>query len=362
MKIIFVMPGRGGGGGTHSVVQETLGLRRLGIAASIATTTDTAEAFGALYPELEAGGLKALEFDGSESLAVVIAGSDLAIATTAPSAHLLAESLRRLEMQGQRGPRPAYYVQDYEPLFFAPGSAAWQSAWSSYAALPGALLFAKTDWLCQMLASNHGLEVRRVTASLDHELYRPDFGTFRSGTVRVSAMIRTNTPRRAPHRTARIMAQLAEMHGDQIVLTSFGSQPEDLQRWGLVLSDRIDHRGVLDRSQVAEVLRTSDLFLDLSDYQAFGRAALEGMACGCVPVLPLFGGTGEFAKDRWNALVVDTRSDEAILAAVSEFLSCSSQTRMDLRRNAISTAITYSVAQAAWSEADLFARYLREPA
>jgi len=359
VKVTFVMPGRGGGGGAHSVVQETLGLQSLGISASIATNAETAQAFGMLYPELEAGGHKALEFEGADGLAAAISGADMAIATTAPSAHLLADSLRRLGAQGDRVPRPAYYVQDYEPLFFAPGSAAWQTAWSSYSALPGALLFAKTDWLCEMVASNHALKVNRVRASLDHELYRPDLGTVRSGPVRISAMIRTNTPRRAPNRTARILAQLAENYGERVVLTSFGSQSDDLRRRGLELSDRIDHRGVLDRGQVADVLRASDLFLDLSDYQAFGRAALEGMACGCVPVLPVFGGASEYAKDRWNGFVVDTRSDEAILAAVSDFLLCGPDARNDLRHNALSTALTYSIAQSAYSEADLFARALQ---
>ena len=359
MKIIFVLPGRGGGGGTHSVVQETLGLHRIGISASIATTTETAGAFGLLYPELEAAGLKALEFEGSDGLAAVIAGSDMVIATTAASAQLLADSLRRLGSEGGRVPRPAYYIQDYEPLFFAPGSAAWKAAWSSYSALPDALLFAKTSWLCEMVASNHGLKVQKVRASLDHDLYYPDMGISRSGPVRIAAMIRASTPRRAPHRTARIMARLAEVHGDRVVLTSFGSQPDELQRRGLELSHRIDHRGVLDRGQVADVLRASDLFLDLSDYQAFGRTALEGMACSCVPVLPLFGGASEYAKDRWNGFVVDTRSDEAIMAAVADFLTCSPESRNDLRHNALSTALTYSVAQSAYSEAVLFARALQ---
>jgi len=209
-----------------------------------------------------------------------------------------------------------------------------------------------------MVASNHGLKVQRVRASLDHDLFYPDMGVSRTGPVRIAAMIRANTPRRAPHRTARVMARLAALHGDKVVLTSFGSQSDDLQRRSLELSDRIDHRGVLDRGQVADVLRASDLFLDLSDYQAFGRTALEGMACGCVPVLPLFGGASEYAKDRWNGFVVDTRSDEAVLTAVSDFLTCSPFVRNDLRHNALSTALTYSVAQSAYSEADLFARAL----
>jgi len=358
MKVVFVLPGRGGGGGAHSVVQETLGLRRLGVQVQIATTGETVEAFLGLYPDLVKAGVGVPVFADGEGLADAISGQDLAIATTAPSAHMLADSLTRLAARGEAAPAAAYYVQDYEPLFFPPGSAAWQTARASYEVLPGALLFAKTDWLCAMVTSNHGLPVHRVRASVDLDLYHPDLGHDRSGPLRISAMIRPSTPRRAPLRTARILARLAHVHGDDVTLTSFGCELEELDRRGFSLSTRIDHRGVLRRVEVADLLRTSDLFLDLSDFQAFGRTALEGMACGCVPVLPLFGGAAEFARDGDNAFRVDTRSDEAILAAVAAFVSSDRQSRAGMRRRAITTAMSYSIAQSVHSEADLFARAL----
>ena len=358
MKVVFVLPGRGGGGGAHSVVQETLGLRRLGVEAQIATTGDTLDAFLGLYPDLAEADVGVSTFADGQGLADAIAGQDLAIATTAPSAHMLADGLQRLAARGEVAPAPAYYVQDYEPLFFAPGSAAWQTAWTSYDVLPGAVLFAKTDWLCAMVTSNHGLPVHRVRASVDLDLYHPDLSRDRSGPVRISAMIRPNTPRRAPLRTARILERLAQVHGDDVTLISFGCQPEELDRRGISLSSRIDHRGVLRRAEVADLLRSADLFLDLSDFQAFGRTALEGMACGCVPVVPLFGGAGEFARNGDNAFVVDTRSDEAILAAVAVFASSDRQSRADMSRQAITTAMSYSIAQSVHSEADLFARAL----
>lgn len=358
MKVVFVLPGRGGGGGAHSVVQETLGLRRLGLEASIATTDDTMESFLGLYPDLREAGGAVAAFSDHLGLARALSGHDLAIATTAPSAHLLAESLKHLGQSGGRAPVPAYYVQDYEPLFFAPGSAAWQTARTSYSVIPGALLFAKTDWLCAMVTSNHGLPVHRVRASVDLDLYHPDLSLDREGPVRVCAMIRPNTPRRAPHRTARILARLGQIHGRGVTLTSFGCEPEELDRRGFSLSDRIDHCGLLARSQVADLLRASDLFLDLSDFQAFGRTALEGMACGCIPVLPLFGGAAEYVRHGQNGFQVDTRSDEAILAVVAAFLSSAPEARTAMRREAIATGLSYSIARSVHSEADLFARAL----
>ena len=53
MRVLFVLPGRGGGGGAHSIVQESLGLQRLGVEVAIANTAATLPAFQLTYPELE---------------------------------------------------------------------------------------------------------------------------------------------------------------------------------------------------------------------------------------------------------------------------------------------------------------------
>ncbi len=66
---------------------------------------------------------------------------------------------------------PAYYVQDYEPFFTAPYIA--QEAIASYTALPEMLLFAKSHWLCNVVAERHGLYVAKVEPSIDRELFAP---------------------------------------------------------------------------------------------------------------------------------------------------------------------------------------------
>jgi hypothetical protein len=58
----------------------------------------------------------------------------------------------------------------------------------------------------------------------------------------------------------------------------------------------INQNGSLSREGAAAALPASDIFLDLSNYRAFGRRAPEGTACGCVPVLPQLGGADEFAR------------------------------------------------------------------
>ena len=73
----------------------------------------------------------------------------------------------------------------------------------------------------------------------------------------------------------------------------------------------LHHAGVVGRVGVAEVLRGSDLFLDLSRWQAFGFTALEAMASGAVPVISKRGGAEAFAIDGVNAVVVDISQEDA---------------------------------------------------
>ena len=124
-------------------------------------------------------------------------------------------------------------------------------------------------------------------------------------------MVRPKTPRRAPARTIRIMDILAEQYGEGVSIQIFGASNEEIAVAGLDLSRSVINRGILRRTDVPSLLRNADLFLDLSDFQAFGRTGLEAMASGSVPVLPIMGGSDEYAIHGYNSYVVDTRSDSA---------------------------------------------------
>lgn len=358
MRVIFVLPSAGGGGGAHSIVQEVLGLRRLGISSAIATPRSLAPQFQVRYPELQRNAVDNPAYSKIDELAAIIADYDLAIATTALSARTVVEANT---ICGDAPLNLGYYVQDYEPLFYPPGSREWGEARDSFDLMKLGLLFAKTDWLCSIVEANHNVGVRRVKASIDHDVYYPLERTL-GDPLRITAMVRPKTPRRAPKRTVRILEQLASNFSHRVEVTFFGCDKKDLADVGLRPSPRLVSLGVLGRSQVASTLRNSDLFLDLSDYQAFGRTGLEGMASGCVPVLPVFGGTSEYAEHGINSFVVDTRSDEEILNAIDQFVSGRPQKRAEMRNAAIKTALNYSIAKAAYSELELFRDFVGEAA
>ena len=351
MRVLFILPGEGGGGGSHSVVQESHGLMRLGAEVALANTADTIDAFRWHYPELEDGRIALHPLRGWGDITPLRDAHDLVVATTAASAHALARAVKE---KPKHRARLAYYIQDYEPLFRMPGIKEWDEARASYEALPNPLMFAKAAWLRRIVYDNHGRQVERVLPSLDHAIYRPALLDREPEVITISAMVRPKTPRRGPKRTVRALERIAERYGDRVRVVAFGAEPGDYDRIGVRLSDRIEDRGMLRRTDVAELLRSSDLFLDLSDYQAFGRTGVEAMACGCTPVLPVFGGADEYARHWENAIVVDPRSDEAIAAVVDAYIQAGPDVRRRLRENGVLTALDYTIEKAAFSEYQLF--------
>jgi len=193
----------------------------------------------------------------------------------------------------------------------------------------------------------HGVKVHKVMPSLDRDVYfkGPDYG---GGPVRVAAMVRYHSPRRGPERTMRVLRRLSEEFGDSVEIHIFGTSPEELKEAWKGGAFSFKNHGYLVREGVAEVLRNADVFMDLSDYQAFGRTGLEAMACGCSVVLPAEGGVGEYARDGVNALVVDTKSEDACYEAARR-LVLDSRLRFKLREGAVNTATQYSVDKAALS-------------
>jgi glycosyltransferase involved in cell wall biosynthesis len=146
-----------------------------------------------------------------------------------------------------------------------------------------------------------------------------------------------------------LLKRLKMTQQEHIHIDIFGCELSDPYFQQLQHDFEFQQHGVLTREGVAELLRHAEIFIDLSDYQAFGRTGLEAMACGCAVVLPRAGGVHEYAVDRENALVVDTASEEQCYAAVAE-LARDGELRRKLSRNALTTASEYSIEKSALSE------------
>lgn len=347
-KILFLLPVSGGGGGVHSIVQETMGMRRLGVLAKIAVPKKHRHRFIDNYKEIDAVEDLFVGFESNE-LIDISKNYDVIVGTIFTSIKMVKEVVSK-----NSSIKAAYYIQDYEPLFFEQGTPAWHEAKQSYNLIPEAILFAKTDWICQKVLDEHGVKVRKVAPSIDHDIYKPDplaklKADLEDKTI-ISAMIRPKTPRRGAERTMKLLKTIYDHYGDKVHIEIFGCEDDDPLFVNLNREFSFKHvnHGILSRSGVASVLQRSDCFIDLSDYQAFGRTGLEAMACGAFPILTKFGGVYEYAEDGKNCIIVDPFKEvifDSIRFCIDDPNCCAR-----LKNNAIYTASNYSIHKAALSE------------
>ncbi len=354
-SVLFLLPvSSAGRGGAHSIVQEAFGMRRLGVAAQVAVPAKHHATYARHYAAMPDDLF--YPFNSLNDLTRHAGQFDVAVGT-------IFTSLRLLEPIVERHPGilPAYYVQDYEPWFFTAGTQESEEAAASYTRIPGAVLFAKTQWLCDLVRQQHGVDVHKVCPSLDRGLFRPaSISRPADASVRLVAMVRPSTPRRGAARTMNVLKRTWETFGEQVDTVIFGCDDEAIVRHDLARDFPFQNRGPLLREQVADLLRATDIFVDFSDYQAFGRSGLEAMACGCAVVVPLAGGAGEYAIDRENAVVANTDCEEECFRAVRDLVG-DRGLRQRLQSVGLATACAYSIIRAARSEIELFRRCLFRP-
>ncbi len=352
LKILFLLPVKDGGGGAHSVVQEVTEMRRLGAMANIAVKENYQPELLRTYQDIENIDDVFVAYT-SEDLLLISKSYNIVVGT-------VFNSMTQVKQIVDLNPHilPAYYVQDYEPHFYPVGSENWHSARESYTLVPNTVLFAKTNWIANMVEQEHSVKVQKVSPSIDHQVFEPG-PEKKDGHVHIAAMIRPKTPRRGAERTMRLLSRIAKMFQDQVTFNLFGCHEDD-PSFQILLRDFTYHNnGVLTRPEVASLLAKSDVFIDLSDYQAFGRTALEAMACGCTAMVPKHGGTDEYATDEVNALVVDSFDEEACVARLAALITDNNKLR-DMQVEGLLTAASYSVSKAAKSELALFGRELFE--
>ena len=364
--VLFVLPVRGGSGGANSVVQEAVGMRALGVDAKVATHVKYVDDFQRFYPEYLEAGDHFVFYESDDDLMRRAAPFQVIIATLWSTPGLIAPIATRWPDKLY-----VYYVQDYEPWFFADDVQSRTIALDSYTLIPDMVLMAKTDWICRTVEDRHGKPVYRVAPSLDHSVFYAGKPRPEGGAVKIAAMFRPTTPRRGPLRTIRVLKDVIANCDHPVQVLLFGCETQHLNTYidrnapELRLTRHFDSRGVLPRQRVADLMRESDIFVDLSDYQAFGRTGLEAMACGCAVVVPKEGGVYEYAAHGKNCLIVDTRSDHEMSSAI-QGLADDADLRATMAANAIETANRFDIRRASLSEMSVFraalaARHHRPP-
>jgi N-acetyl-alpha-D-glucosaminyl L-malate synthase BshA len=86
----------------------------------------------------------------------------------------------------------------------------------------------------------------------------------------------------------------------------------------LRIADRVRFLGA--QTDVEHLLPAADVFLLPSEYESFGLAALEAMACGVVPIATRAGGLPEVIRDGVDGLLVDDADEGAMGRRALELL------------------------------------------
>lgn len=344
-KIAFVLPVRGGSGGAHSVMQEVTALRDLGVDATVLVNQQNIDSFMDTYDRYAWTQTGVVAFNGPRELGRIAANADVVVATTNTSAHSIAEAIS----ETRAAFRTAYYVQDYEPLFYDASTIDHGIAVASFAVLPNCTYFAKTNWLCGIVKAAHGHKVEKVVPSIDHTIYKPARREPREKRI-LCAMVRPDTPRRAPRKTIALMERVASGEYGPAEVKAFGVDHEELLKAGMQMPENIELVGKLKQTEVATLLRDADFFVDLSDYQAFGRTAAEAMACGCIALAPKLGGTADFIEDGVSAFLADCGDLQSVDAALRRMFSMSDAEASAMRYAGMEAVSGYTPVRAAISE------------
>jgi len=327
-RVAFVLPVHRPGGGANIVMHEAEAMWRMGVAVSLVNLERNRPGFTKSYADNRVPAVYARD---ETAIADALAGYDAVFATWCESVNWL----DRLPDNGTRTVR-AYYIQDFEPYFFQPGSEGYQVAWNSYTRYPDLVRVAKTEWDRDEVARRIGVDSVVGGPTLDIDLHRPRRreGDWPARPLRILAMVRPSTPRRAPRLTMDVLREVERSRGDAVEIVIFGCESHDPQFLDLPRDFRWRNAGVLNRLEVAALVNEVDVFVDFSEFQAQGLTAMEGMACGVAVVAPRRGGATSFVRDGLNGLVVDTSSYDACLHAVLRLVD-DDRLRLAIQRQAI---------------------------
>lgn len=314
-RVLFLLPIPGIGGGGNIVLDEAEAMRQMGVEVSILNLNRFREGFERDYAD---NTLPVIFVSKERHVSELLPGYDAVIATWYSSVDWLTApaSSERLPVRG-------YYVQSFEPYLFPEGSDEFREAWNSYTRYPDLVRVTKTEWNRAVVREKTGMECTVVGPSVNIDLYRP---RRRSGPdwpqrpLRIAAMIRANSPYRAPELTLEILSELYRTHGDTIEIIVFGCHPDDMWMFEVPNDFAFSNAGILTRPQIAHLLNEIDIFVDFSTWQTMGLTAMEAMCCGAAVIGPQRGGAASFIKHEENGLIVDTNSREACSAALERLI------------------------------------------
>jgi len=316
-RVLFLLPAQHAGGGGNIIIQEANVMLRMGVDVRLYNLNENKDIFEASHPDLH---IPIVYGERFESIKDIIKNYDLVCAT-------LYKTVENCDFNKiDNAPKTAYYIQDFEPLFFNTTDEGYSIALRSYTAVPSMKLVTKTLWNQKIIMKKVGVSPHIIGKSVDINLYRPRRLFPRAEGVVIAAMVRPHSSRRSPELTLEVLNRILVAFGPQVQIYIFGSDPEidahDRLFWDKNKKhEKIANLGLLNKLEMAALLSHTDIFIDFSSYQAMGLTTMEAMASGCCVIGPQNGGTAEFIENGVNGILVDTSDPNACYNALINLIN-----------------------------------------
>jgi GT2 family glycosyltransferase len=338
-RLLVLLPICDQGGGAYVIIQECRSMMDMGVDVRLFNLVSYKPFFERNFPELEIPVI----YGTIEGLEKLSKHFDAVICTTNGS----------VSWVGQHSGKniTAYYVQDFEPDFYSPGSDDYKRALESYSKIPDMIRFTKTRWTHDIVKEKTGIECRIIGPSVDIDLFRPlsrYHGIRNNEPVHITAMIRPVTPRRNPVFTLELLREIKQKYQDKVFIQTFGCSLPELSSMRFNRDFPFCHSGVVGRTELVSIFNDADIFLDCSSFQAMGLTAFEAMACGAAVIAPKNGGCNEVIKNEMNGLIVDTLSISSCMDALNHLIS-DEGFRKNLSEHAITDICEFFPEQAAYN-------------
>ncbi len=292
-------------GGVISIIQIVNELNFNGFDANLLVYGDLDPAVMKLFPTY----FRPLVFKDEKDLVENCPDYDLLVATHFPTVDVSYKIDQKKRIKGLK-PALSYLVQDFEPDFVKKDDPWHNIIEKNYRRSPS--LVCKSDWLRKKL-SFYSDSVKVIPLGLNLDCFRLSTTEKKFDVI---SMVRTSSQRRNFSMLKEVYAQLKELN-PKIKLAVYGEEGVEKE-----FDFEVHNFGKLtEMVAVSQAIASSKVLLDPSTFQGFGRAGLEAMASGTVAVLTREGGIVEYAKHRYNCLLVDPTNREEIVARVNEVLS-----------------------------------------
>jgi len=338
LRIRYCLPTLRIAGGILGVMQLVNELRLLGADASIVALADKHEVYRwrFLHPPTI--------YRDEAHLREAIPETDVLVAThwsTARAVHDL--------VNAGRARVSVYFLQDYEAWFFAEDDLQNREiVRETYDLIEHKIV--KSDWLASLLERD-GHHTYKIPLGMDHGLFYPR-PVPKSEPPLIMAMGRPRTPRRGFDTLTRAF-EIVHRERPDVQFVLFG---QDLKSMPLPFPYHCE--GLLtNQERLAQLYSSATVHVDASDFQAFGRPALESMACGTASVLTEVGGVIEYARSGENCLLVPAREPRLTAEAILRLLR-DEELRRRIVEGGLRTVLGYSMRREARDTFALFHRLL----